>query len=132
MIKVFVNGTFDILHPGHVAMLAWARSLGDCLLVAIDSDRRVQELKGPSRPFFNQQDRVFMLNHLRSVDHVCVFDSDDELCRAITDFEADIMVKGSDYRGKPIVGQHLVSRIEFFERIDEHSTTKTIQHIADR
>ena len=113
-------------------MLQHARSLGDHLLVAIDSDRRVQELKGADRPFFNQEDRRATLQALRSVDWVWIFDSDQDLVDIIGTYAPDIMVKGSDYRGQPIIGEHLVGRIEFFERIDEYSSTKAIQHITNR
>lgn len=130
--KIFVNGTFDVLHPGHVALLNHARGLGSYLLVAIDTDRRVRELKGPSRPFFNQQDRQMVLQNLRAVDEVQLFDSDQDLERIISVYAPDVMVKGSDYRGRPIVGEHLVPHIEFFERIDEYSSTQAIRHLADR
>lgn len=130
--KIFVNGTFDVLHPGHVALLNYARGLGSHLLVAIDTDRRVQELKGSTRPFFNQADRRFILSSLQCVDAVETFDSDAELEQIIKVYAPDIMVKGSDYRGRPIVGEHLVPQIEFFERIDEYSSTKAIQHLTDR
>ena len=76
MTRVFVNGTFDIVHRGHLEMLQYARSLGDEVLVAIDSDRRVRELKGGGRPINNQIDRQFMLESLKYVDRVCIFDSD--------------------------------------------------------
>lgn len=132
MIKVFVNGTFDILHPGHVLLLEYAKSLGDHLCVAIDSDRRVRELKGTGRPFFSQQDRRLMLESLEHVDTTVVFDSDSELEDIIREYEPDLMVKGSDYVGRPIVGEELVPRIEFFKRIDEYSSTKAIQHLATR
>lgn len=132
MTTVFVNGTFDILHPGHIALLNTARSYGDYLVVAIDSDRRVRELKGLDRPVYNQIDRKVMLANLKSVDIVEVFDSDEELMNIIQQYNPDIMLKGSDWQGKPIVGGHLVKRIEYFNRIDDYSTTKTIQSITAR
>lgn len=132
MTKVFVNGTFDVLHPGHVRLLQYAQSLGDHLLVAIDSDRRVRQLKGTGRPFFNQAQRKFMLESLKCVNLVWTFDSDEELEHLIQLAEPDIMVKGSDYKGKPIVGEEHVPVIEFFERIDEYSSTKAIQHLTSR
>ena len=128
MKKVIVNGTFDILHPGHLALLNYAKSLGDFLIVAIDTDERVSQLKGPSRPINKQADRKLMLENLKAVDEVVLFNSDAELLRFIE--KCNIMVKGSDYIGKPIVGEALID-IEFYERT-EHSTTKTIQDIIDR
>jgi rfaE bifunctional protein nucleotidyltransferase chain/domain len=132
MNKVFVNGTFDVLHPGHVQLLEYAKAKGKYLLVAIDTDRRVRELKGPTRPWLNQDERRFMLESLACVDAVKIFDSDQELEHIIQTYEPDLMVKGSDYIGKPIVGEEHVPAIEFFQRIDEYSSTKTIQHLANR
>lgn len=132
MTTAFVNGTFDILHPGHIALLNTARSYGDYLVVAIDSDRRVRELKGNDRPVYNVTDRQVMLSNLKAVDIVEVFDSDDELIEIIKRYSPDVMLKGSDWEGKPIVGGHLVKRIEYFNRINDYSTTKTIQSITTR
>lgn len=132
MTKVFVNGTFDVLHPGHVRLLEYAKSRGNHLMVAIDTDRRVRELKGPTRPWLDQNERRFILESLRCVDQVLLFDSDQELEDIIQIYKPDLMVKGSDYRGRPIVGEEHVPAIEFFERIDEYSSTKAIQHLATR
>ena len=131
MNRVFVNGTFDILHPGHVKLLQYAAGLGN-LLVAIDTDRRVRQLKGPGRPFFNQDERKLMLQSLRCVSEVRLFDTDEDLEYLIQTYEPDVMVKGSDYRGRPIIGEEHVPQIEFFERINEYSSTQAIQHITNR
>ena len=131
MIKVFVNGTFDVLHPGHVMLLQYAAGLGS-VTVAIDTDRRVTQLKGAGRPFFNQNERALMLQGLRYIDQVCTFDTDQELEHIIQTIQPDIMVKGSDYRGRAIIGQEHVPHIEFFERIHEYSSTKAIQHLVTR
>jgi len=131
MNKVFVNGTFDILHPGHVALLQYAATLGP-VLVAIDTDSRVRQLKGAGRPFFNQDERKYMLQSLKCVSQVLTFDTDNELEHIILVNEPDIMVKGSDYRGRPIIGEEHVPHIEFFERINEYSSTKAIQHLVVR
>ena len=77
--RVIVNGTFDILHRGHIEMLNYARSLGDYLLVCIDSDRRVKELKGDSRPINRQEDRKYHLDNIKAIDAVWLFDTADEL-----------------------------------------------------
>ena len=130
MKKILVNGTFDIVHPGHLALLNYAKSLGDFLVVAIDSDRRVRELKGTSRPINNQHERKLLLENLRAVDQVVVFDSDQELVDLVA--ACAIMVKGSDYRDRPIVGQEVCPSIVFFERINGYSSTAKIQHIAHR
>jgi len=130
MVKVIVNGTFDILHPGHLALLNYAKSLGDSLLVAIDTDERVKELKGPNRPMNNQQERKLLLENLKAVDEVRLFGSKDELIKIIG--ECDIMVKGSDYKGKSIVGETYCQQVVYFDRIDEYSSTKKIEHITSR
>lgn len=132
MIKVFVNGTFDLPHRAHLELLSYARSLGNQLIVAIDSDRRVAELKGPSRPVYNQYDRKFFLESLKSVTQVMIFDSDQALITLIKNMAPDIMVKGSDYRDKPILGAEFCKDIVFYERVPEYSTTQTIQRIISR
>lgn len=130
MKKVFVNGTFDIIHRGHIALLDYAKSLGDQLVVGIDSDDRVRLLKGSDRPINSQVERGTLLAALKSVDEVFVFDTDDELRSLIQ--ACDIMVKGSDYRDKPIVGQEICKQIVFFERLNGYSTTNKIQDIVNR
>jgi rfaE bifunctional protein nucleotidyltransferase chain/domain len=130
MKRVFVNGTFDIIHMGHLELLEFAKSLGDFLVVAIDSDRRVKQLKGPTRPINTEYERKQMLEAIRWVDRVYVFDSDAELISHISD--CDLMVKGSDYRGKPIVGQDQCPEIVFFERLEDYSSSKKIEDIISR
>ena len=130
MKKVFVNGTFDILHVGHIALLDYAKSLGDQLVVGIDSDDRVRLLKGSDRPINSQVERGTILSALKSVDEVFVFDTDDELRSLIQ--ACDVMVKGSDYKNKPIVGQEICKQIVFFERLNGYSTTNKIQDIVNR
>lgn len=132
MTVVFVNGTFDILHPGHIQLLNTARSLGDYLIVAIDSDERVRQLKGPSRPINTEQDRKLMLENLKAVSEVMIFNSDKELEMMVNECSPVVMMVGSDWRGKTIVGGQYAKHIEYFERIDEYSSTKTIQDIINR
>jgi D-beta-D-heptose 7-phosphate kinase/D-beta-D-heptose 1-phosphate adenosyltransferase len=132
MSTIIVNGTFDILHPGHVAMLNTARGLGDYLVVCIDTDRRVRELKGESRPINDQIDRKVMLQNLKAVDIVEFFDSEEELIALIKLYKPSVMVKGSDYRGQRIVGEEHVSRVIYYDRVSDYSTTKTIQDITNR
>lgn len=132
MTKVVVNGCFDILHKGHIDLLNFAKQQGDHLLVCIDSDRLVAEAKGMSRPVKSQGERKYILENLRSVDEVRVFDTHFDLCDIFRDYRADIMVKGSDYKDRKIVGEDLVGRIIFFDTINGYSTTKTIEDIIDR
>jgi rfaE bifunctional protein nucleotidyltransferase chain/domain len=130
MKKVFVNGTFDIIHRGHLELLTFARDQGDWLTVAIDSDRRVKQLKGHSRPINSMAERADLLRHLRAVDQVVVFDTDEELITLIS--QCNVMVKGSDYQDKHIVGADVCKEIIFFERLNGYSTTEKIQHIVNR
>jgi D-beta-D-heptose 7-phosphate kinase/D-beta-D-heptose 1-phosphate adenosyltransferase len=130
MIKIFVNGTFDIIHPGHIALLNFAKSQGDHLTVAIDSDRRVKSLKGNSRPINSEYERKLLLENLKSVDEVKIFDTDQQLIDMISN--ADIMIKGSDYKNQNIVGSDNCKQIIFFDRINEYSSTKKIQSIVNR
>lgn len=124
-----MNGTFDVLHLGHLAMLNFAKSLGTHLVVAIDSDERVKRLKGPNRPINNVSERKIMLENLKAVDSVEIFDTDEDLINIIK--TCDIMVKGGDYKTLPIIGKEYI-KVVLFDRIDEYSSTKKIQDIVDR
>ncbi len=104
---VFTNGCFDILHVGHVRYLQSAREHGDALVVAINSDRSVRELKGAGRPIMNEQERAEMLSALRAVDYVTVFD-DLSPRRLIAEVLPDILVKGGDYQLDEIHGREEV------------------------
>ena len=132
MKTIFVNGTFDLLHPGHVSLLSWAKSLGDYLIVGIDTDDRVREKKGSTRPIYNQTDRGIMLVSLSAVDEVRYFDSDESLENLVKEVKPDIIVVGSDWKGKTIIGSYYAAELKFFDRIEEYATTKTIQCIIDR
>jgi D-beta-D-heptose 7-phosphate kinase/D-beta-D-heptose 1-phosphate adenosyltransferase len=133
MTQVVVNGTFDIIHLGHLRLLQYARSFPNSyVLVLIDSDRRVRELKGSNRPVNTEYERCSMLFALKCVDRVETFDSDQELVDLIKGFEPDVMVKGSDYRGQPIIGAEYCKEIKFYDRFKDYSTTNKIQDIANR
>lgn len=133
MMKIVVNGTFDIFHLGHLRLLEYAKSYPDAyVLVLIDSDRRVKELKGPSRPIHTQHERASLLAALRCVDRVEIFDSDNELRNYIKEFNPDLMVKGSDYKNKPIIGSEFCKKIIFYDRLGTYSTTNKIQDITNR
>lgn len=125
---IFVNGTFDILHPGHRALLKFARQQGDKLLVAIDSDDRIKKLKGIERPIFTQEERSQHLVDLRYVDLVAIFHDDYELEKLIRDTKPAAMVIGAEYKGKKIIGADLIPEIIYFaQRLD--STTNIINRI---
>jgi D-beta-D-heptose 7-phosphate kinase/D-beta-D-heptose 1-phosphate adenosyltransferase len=127
MIKVLVNGTFDIIHIGHLALLNYAKSQGDYLIVAIDVDERVKRLKGSTRPINNQFERKTLLENLKAVDEVRLFTTDEDLNVMIK--ECNILIKGSDYKGKEIVGSEFCKELIFFDRIEQYSSTKKIETI---
>jgi rfaE bifunctional protein nucleotidyltransferase chain/domain len=128
-----VNGTFDILHPGHVAMLNTARSYGDYLVVAIDTDRRVRELKGETRPVNNQNDRRIMLSNLKAVDIVELFDSKEDLIELMKRYKPDVYVKGSDWKhDRASTAEQYCNKVIYYDRIDEYSTTQIIERITNR
>ena len=124
MTKIWTNGCFDMLHIGHIRLLKYAKSLGDQLTVGIDSDRRTRVLKGINRPINNENFRKEMLLSIRWVDNVVVFDSDQELETLIQQY-SDKMIIGSDYRNKRVIGSQY-SEVEFFNKIDDCSTTDTL------
>ena len=130
--KIFANGTFDIIHRGHIELLNYAKSLGDVLYVGIDTDERVREKKGPSRPVNSLEERIFMLQNLKAVDYVLDFSSDKALEGLVKIIKPDIMVVGSDWKDKSVIGSYYAAKLLFFDRIDEYSSTKIIQSIVDR
>ena len=133
MTKVVVNGTFDIIHLGHWRLLDYARSLPNSyVLVLTDSDRRIKQLKGNDRPINTEYERCSLLFALKSVDRVETFDTDQELVDLIKGFEPDVMIKGSDYRDRPIIGAEYCKEIKFYDRLGNYSTTNKIQNIAHR
>jgi D-beta-D-heptose 7-phosphate kinase/D-beta-D-heptose 1-phosphate adenosyltransferase len=104
---VFTNGVFDLLHVGHVRYLAQARALGDALVVALNGDRAVRELKGPNRPVFEEAERAEIIAALRHVDYVTIFD-DVSPRRLIAALLPDVLVKGGDYQLDEIHGREEV------------------------
>ena len=129
---VFTNGCFDILHRGHFELFTYAKSLGDVLYVGLDSDEKVKKDKGPGRPINCLSDRIRALWSIKYIDRVFTFDSSEGLANLVESVGPDILVVGSDWEGKPVVGSEYAKEVKFFERIDGYSTTKIIQSIADR
>jgi rfaE bifunctional protein nucleotidyltransferase chain/domain len=129
---VFVNGCFDILHRGHFELLRYAGSLGGKVIVALDSDAKVSTDKGKDRPYTCLKDRKFNLSRLQDVDEIYEFSSPEELEQLTKQIKPDIMVVGSDWRGRPIVGSEHATEVKYFERINGHSTTNILQHHRHR
>ena len=127
MRNVWVNGCFDILHRGHVELLTYAKSSGDFLIVGIDTDRRVKEAKGDSRPYNCMEDRKYFLESLQVVDKVISFDTDEELKEHLKLHDIDIMIVGSDWKGKPVVGAEIAKKLLYFDRIGNYSTTNILE-----
>jgi rfaE bifunctional protein nucleotidyltransferase chain/domain len=126
-----VNGTFDILHRGHIEMLNYAKSRGDYLLIAIDTDRRVKELKGETRPINNQEDRKFHLLNLKAVDEVQFFDSKEQLIDIMKLYSPDVYVKGSDWKkDRPSTAEQYCKQVIYYDRVGDYSTTNTILRIS--
>lgn len=127
---VFTNGCFDILHPGHVYYLNKARSLGDLLIVGLNSDDSVKRLKGENRPVHPQDKRAEVLASMLGVDYVCVFDEDTPI-KLIELVKPNILVKGGDYTIDKIVGADFViqngGKVEIIPYLEGYSTTKIIE-----
>lgn len=132
---VFTNGVFDLLHVGHVRYLTQARTLGDALLVAINSDRTVRELKGPDRPVFDEGERAEILAALRCVDYVTIFD-DISPRKLIAELLPDVLVKGGDYTEATIVGAGDVrargGRVVVVPLTPGHSTTAIVEKLRGK
>ena len=129
---VFTNGVFDLLHVGHVRYLQWARALGDALVVAINSDRSVHDLKGPDRPVFDEAERAEILAALRDVDYVVIFD-DVSPRNLIKSLLPDVLVKGGDYQLDEIHGREEVEaaggRVISLPFVPGASTTSLIERM---
>src|SRR4029079_69457 len=129
---VFTNGVFDLLHPGHVRYLQHARSLGDALIVGINSDRSVRKVKGPERPITPEQERAEILTALECVDAVAIFDEETR-CEIISAIAPDVLVKGADWAENAIVGRDIVEarggRVVRAAIEDGYSTTSILMKI---
>lgn len=128
--RIWVNGAFDILHIGHIKLLKHAAAMG-YLRVGIDTDDRIKELKGPTRPFNCFKDRKEMLESLRFVDEVVGFGSEQELIDQIKLYQPDVMIVGSDYKDKRVIGAEHAKNVRYFERIAEISTTTILSYEKD-
>jgi rfaE bifunctional protein nucleotidyltransferase chain/domain len=135
-VVVWTNGTFDLLHPGHVSSLQQARQLGDALIVGVNSDRSVKAYKGPNRPILNQNERAIMLAALECVDAVMIFDEDTPE-ESLRQLQPDIHCKGAEYappHGKPVPERAVVAiyggRIEYLPLVPGVSTTDLLSRMA--
>ena len=129
---VFTNGCFDVLHRGHTEYLKYCKSCGDVVVVGLNSDRSVTEIKGPGRPVNNQHDRAAVLASLEFVDYVVVFDEATPL-ELIKKVRPDVLVKGEDWKDKGVVGSELVEsyggKVVFAKLVEGKSSTDTIARL---
>lgn len=128
---VFTNGCFDLLHIGHVSLFQKAKTLGDVLIVAINSDASLAQLKGPKRPLVPQTDRTQILAALSCIDYVVVF-NEQTPCELLSVLKPDILVKGGDYKIEDIVGKEFVKEVYRYPLVEGKSTTKLIKLIIER
>ncbi len=129
----FTNGVFDLLHLGHVELIRFARAQADCLVVGLNSDRSVRELKGPERPINTQEVRAQTLAGLPNVDYVVIFDEASVLA-LIKEIRPDVLVKGADYGREGVVGREFVEsyggQVKLAPRVEGLSTTELIRRIT--
>tara|TARA_Y100000817_G_scaffold276966_1_gene238818 strand:+ start:767 stop:1162 length:396 start_codon:yes stop_codon:yes gene_type:complete len=124
---VWCNGTFDILHPGHIELFKVGKSLGDKLIVATDTDEKIRQDKGASKPINNLCDRISMLQAIKYIDEVFYFNDRKELEGLIELYSPDILLLGDDWKGGDIVGIQYAKEVRFLPRLN-YSTT----HIIDK
>lgn len=124
MKNIWTNGCYDILHIGHIRLFEFAKSLGDKLIVGIDADNRIKKSKGNNRPINNQEFRKEILQAVKFIDEVYIFYTDDELCNLIKQNNIDIIVVGSDYKYKNVIGSQFSKDIVFFPKTIDISTSK--------
>lgn len=131
---VFTNGCFDILHRGHITYLKQAKSLGDYLIIGLNSDSSVKKIKGESRPLNNQNDRAYVLNNMKAVNAVVIF-SEDTPYNIIKEIQPDLLVKGGDWSEDKIVGADIVKKsggkVVSLKYVDNYSTTSTINKLKN-
>ncbi len=127
---IFTNGCFDILHRGHIDLLKYCYSLGDIVIVGLNSDDSVRSLKGINRPINSQKDRKIILESIKYVHQVIVFNENTPY-NLIKEIKPDIIVKGGDYKARDVVGKDLCE-VKIFNYVEGYSTTKAIQDITNR
>jgi D-beta-D-heptose 7-phosphate kinase / D-beta-D-heptose 1-phosphate adenosyltransferase len=128
---IFTNGCFDILHLGHIKYLEEAKSFGDILIIGLNSDNSVKNLKGDDRPIISENDRAYILASIEVVDFVVIFNEDTPL-NLIELIQPDVLVKGGDYANKKVAGQEIVKELKIVKFIDGKSTTDTIKRISKK
>lgn len=134
---ILITGCFDIIHRGHIELFKYANVLAkrgeysEPIFVLVDSDARVKLNKGVGRPINNQDDRRYVLSGMKGLQasRIMIFDTDEELVDVCGDFNP-LRIVGSDYKGRTIIGGEHCRKIEYFERLENYSTTKTINELT--
>ena len=124
---IWTNGCFDILHVGHIELFKYAKDLGSKLYVGIDSDEKVKRDKGDDRPFNKLSDRIKVLESIKYIDKVISFDSTEGLENLVQEHKPHVLIVGSDWRNKTVVGEQHAQHVRFFDRIEEYSTTNILE-----
>lgn len=127
MTKVWTNGCFDVLHRGHIELFKFAKSLGDYLVVGLDSDEKIKRDKGRGRPFNTYDDRREVLLSIKYIDEVWYFNTRNGLVESIKKYQPDILVIGSDWKGRDVVGDDIIDDVRFFDRVGDYSTTEILK-----
>ena len=130
MVTVFTPGCFDIIHFGHIELFKYCRSIGDEVIVGLNSDDSIRKIKGTNRPVNDLKSRLSVLESIKYIDKVVVFNEEDPYT-LIKKINPDIMVKGGDYKAEDVVGKDLCE-VRIFNYIDGYSTTKSIQRFNSR
>ncbi len=132
---VFTNGCFDLLHVGHIKYLQKAKTYGDILVVAINSDESIKAIKGDTRPLMPQEDRAYILSALSCIDYVLIFEEPDPV-RVISELIPDVLIKGGDYQVNEIKGREIVTsvggKVLTIPEVKGKSTTNLIQTIIEK
>ena len=127
---VFTNGCFDILHKGHITLLKKAKRYGDVLIVGLNTDSSIKRIKGKDRPINPQNARAEILDSIKYVDYVVLFDEDTPY-KLITEIKPDVVIKGKDYKLKEVVGWGIVPKIVRIDLVKGFSTTELIKKIKN-
>ncbi|MCM8786975.1 MAG: adenylyltransferase/cytidyltransferase family protein [Candidatus Omnitrophica bacterium] len=128
---VFTNGCFDILHPGHIKLLKYAKSKGDVLIVGLNSDESIKKIKGKIRPILDQKARICLLSAISFVDYIVLFDAETPL-ELIKSLKPDYLVKGEDWKKEDIVGREYVKEVFRVKHYPGYSTTNIIKKISQK
>ena len=128
---VWTNGTFDILHPGHIELFKVARALGDKVIVATDTDEKIKADKGDHKPVNDLCYRVAMLEAIKYIDVVHTFGSRQELEDLIMLYEPDILLLGDDWRHGDVVGREFAKEVRFLPRVGGYASSNTIRRIRN-